>query len=509
MSQQDGSQGDGFSSRWGLLFSLIALSAGSGNIWRFPRIAAQAGGGSFIIAWTISLFIFSIPIIIGETILGRSTRHGCIGAFRDFIGEKFSWMGAFLVYCGLGIGAYYSVIVGWTFKYTILQALGSLQVETVDEAHMIWDSFIGSGSEVLLFHLIAVVLTAFVVYKGIVNGIEKACSITIPAVFIILVITSIRAVTLDGAMEGLNFLFQPELSAFFEAETWLQALTQSAWSVGPGWGLVITYAAHTKATEDVTLLEFAHGIGNNIVGLLAGITIIPSIFAFAPTQEYINEAMAAGNTGLIFEYLPMIFSDMAGGWLLGLLFFFGLALAAYSTLIATFEIGILTLLDMGFTRQKATITIAVALFIAGIPSALSHDFLNNQDMVLAVALLIASLFVAIAFIKYGPAKAREKFLNNEHAEIRTGKWWDVLIKYVVPVLVVLVLGWWLWQSIQWHPETWWHPLEVDSFGTIAVQITFVIILLKLFNVRLGRAVKNIYFNDREYPSIPDRVKELE
>ncbi|MFW6409965.1 MAG: sodium-dependent transporter [Halanaerobiales bacterium] len=502
-------EGEGFSSKWGLLFSLIALSAGSGNIWRFPRIAAQAGGGSFVIAWTICLFIFSVPLIIGETIMGRSTRHGCIGAFRDFVGEKFSWMGAFLVYCGLGIGAYYSVIVGWTFKYTILQAMGGLNVNSVSEAQSIWDGFISSGGQVLLFHFLAIVLTGYVVYRGIVNGIEMACKITIPAVFVILIITSIRAVTLDGAIEGLNFLFRPEWKALFEAETWLHALTQSAWSVGPGWGLVITYAAHTKSSEDVTFLEFGHGIGNNIIALLAGITILPSIFAFAPSQAYVEEAMAAGNTGLVFNYLPMVFSEMYGGRLLGVLFFLGFALAAYSTLIATFEIGVVTLMDMNIGRKKATIAISIALFVAGIPSALFHDFLNNQDMVLAVALLIASLFVAIAFIKYGTTEAREKFLNNEHAVMRTGKWWDVLIKYVIPVLVIVVIGWWLKQSIEGYPKTWWNPFEVTSFGTIAVQILIWSVIFKSFNNKLASAVKNIYFNDKNYPPIPNRVKELD
>ena len=500
-------QGEGFSSKWGLLFSLIALSAGSGNLWRFPRMVAMNGGGSFLIAWTIFLIIFSIPLIIAETILGRSTRHGCIGAFKDFIGEKYSWMGSFLIYCGLGIAAYYSVIVGWTFKYVILQFFGKLNVESLKEAQSVWNSFLGNGWEVLFFHFIAIALSCFVVYKGISNGIEKVCKVLIPTVLVILVITTIRSVTLEGAVEGLNFLFTPELDTFLNPKTWLHAATQSAWSVGPGWGLVITYAAHTKSSEDVTFLEFAHGIGNNIVALLAGLTIIPAIFVFAPNQAYINEAMSAGNTGLIFNYLPMVFSDMFGGYFLGLLFFLALAFAAYSTLISCLEVGTLTLIDAGLNRKKSALIISGILFVAGIPSAINNGFLTNQDMVICVGLLIAGLFTSFAMIKYGPAKAREKFLNNKHAVMRTGKWWDICIKYIIPVSVVFVLIWWLQQSIAWYPQSWWNPFKKTSFGTIAFQIGIVIIIIKFFNNKLANSVKKKYFNDEYYPPIPDRVQE--
>ena len=128
-------------------------------------------------------------------------------------------------------------------------------------------------------------------------------------------------------------------------------------------------------------------------------------------------------------------------------------------------------------------------------------------MVICVGLLIAGLFTSFAMIKYGPAKAREKFLNNEHAVMRTGKWWDICIKYIIPVSVVFVLIWWLQQSIAWYPNSWWNPFKKTSFGTIAFQIGIVIIIIKFFNNKLANSVKKKYFNDEYYPPIPDRVQE--
>lgn len=502
-------EGEGFTSKWGLLFSLIALSVGSGNIWRFPRMVAMNGGGSFVIAWTIFLFVFSIPLIMAETIIGRSTRHGCPGAFRDFLGKKFTWMGTFMIYCGLGIAAYYSVVVGWTFKYFTLQAAGKLNLGSLTASNGLWNAFINSPLQVLLFHFIAVAIGGFVIYRGVSGGIEKVCKILVPAVFGILIITAIRSLTLPGAVDGLNFFFTPSWESFKNPQTWLHALTQSAWSVGPGWGLVITYAAHTRSKEDVTVLEVGQGVGNNVVALLAGLTIIPAIFALAPSQEYITQAMSSGNTGLVFEYLPLVFSQMFGGWVLGTLFFLALAFAAYSTLISCMETGVLPLIDAGMSRKKATLIICSIILVGGIPSALSITFLNNQDMVLAVALLVASLFTGYAVIKFGLSQAREKFLNNEHAAVRTGKWWDICIKYIVPISVVLVTGWWLKQSIEWYPETWWNPFEEYSFGTIAFQVIIALILVKVFNNKVANSVKRKYFNGESYPPIPNRENELE
>ncbi len=500
-------EGEGFTSKWGLLFSLIALSVGSGNLWRFPRMVAMNGGGSFVIAWTIFLFVFAIPLIIAETIIGRSTRHGCPGAFRDFLATKFTWMGNFMIYCGLGIAAYYSVIVGWTFKYFIIQTMGKLNLDSLEATQSIYQTFLNNRFEVLIFHFIAVFLGGYVIFKGVSGGIEKVCKVLIPTVFGIMIITTIRSLTLPGAVKGLNFFFTPTWEGLSNPQVWLHALTQSAWSVGPGWGLVVTYAAHTKASEDVTLLEIGHGVGNNIVALFAGLTIIPAIFALSPSQEYVQQAMSSGNYGLTFEYLPLVFSQMFGGWLLGTLFFLALAVAAYSTLISCMETGVLPLIDAGMSRKKATVIICAVIFIGGIPSALNVKFLNNQDMVLAVALLVASLFTTFAIVKYGLKRARETFLNNENAIIHTGAWWDICLKYITPISVVLVIGWWLKQSIEWYPNTWWNPIEELSFGTIALQIIIAIIICKLVNNKVANSIKHKYFVGDKFPPIPNREHE--
>lgn len=194
----------GFATRWGLILSLIGASAGTGNVWRFPRMAALNGGGSFVLAWLVSLVIVSIPVIIAEMVLGRATRHGCPGAFRDFIGKKYTWMGAFLSLTCIGITAYYTAIMAWVLQYAIVAAtkgFGNVNTELMYE-----NVVSGNWMTVALF-IVSLSITAFIVSKGIGSGIEKVNNFMVPTLFILLIIVAVRCVTLPGAAQGLEFLF--------------------------------------------------------------------------------------------------------------------------------------------------------------------------------------------------------------------------------------------------------------------------------------------------------------
>ncbi|SKC48763.1 sodium-dependent transporter [Maledivibacter halophilus] len=462
-------------SRWGFIAASIGMAIGTGNIWRFPRVAAQNGGGPFIIAWTVALFVWSIPLLMGEMIIGKRTRLGTIGSFRDFVGKKYTWMGTWIAAVCLLIMSYYSVVMGWCMKYFILSASGSFKPGiTVKETEAIWNNFTTTPSQTILFHIIAMLIGGFIIYKGVTNGIEKASKIMIPTLFVLLLIALVRSVTLPGAAKGLEYLFSPKLSMLASPKIWLEAFTQSAWSTGAGWGFIVTYAVYTKESEDIGGNCMIMGLGNNLGAIIAGMTVVPAIFALSPSMEFANEALAAGNQGLTFIYLAQVFSKMPAGNFIASLFFLTMAIAALSSLLPMIEVGVRNIMDMGLTRKKATILISAVGFLIGLPSAYKLQILDNQDFVWGVGLLVSGLFFAIALIKFGLEELRTKDINMPNTDFVVGKWWNVCIM-LFPVLFVIILGWWVYQSVIWYPDSWWNPFETFSAGSIGLQFILVIL----------------------------------
>lgn len=491
----------GFATRWGLIFALVGASVGTGNIWRFPRMVALNGGGAFVVAWTIFLVLVSIPCIIAEMILGRSTRHGCPGAFKDFAGEKYTWMGAFLSLNSIGICAYYTGVMGWSLRYVFLAIQGFSGVDTAQ----LFDSVASGSVYTVGAFIVSLLATALVISQKISKGVEKACKFMIPALFLMLAIVAARALTLPGSIQGVKFLFDLKPEYLFSANTWLNALTQSAWSVGPGWGLVVTYGVYVKGKSDVALNEFMQGFGDNSAALLAGFAVLPAVFALAPSIQAAEEICASGNTGLTFINLCALFPQMPLGHFVGVLFFIALFFAAFSSNLVIMLTGVLPLMDAGWSRAKATWTIFTVCLIWGIPSAWNVSFLNNQDWVFGMTLLIGGVFTCYAIIKYGAKKAREKYINIPENELHIGPWWDICIKYVTPITILVMFVWWTWQSIQWYPDSWWNPLLEASTGTFIVQGGIYALILWIFNKKMADSIKNRYIDTvtEGYPEIPE------
>jgi len=470
-----------WASRWGFIAASIGMAIGTGNIWRFPRVAAANGGGPFIIAWTIALFVWSIPLLMGEMIMGRKTGLGTIGAFRDFVGKKYTWMGTWITVVCLGIMFYYSVIMGWCAKYFTLAVSGAFKPGMGTEAtEAIWSTFTTSPTQTIFFHLLSMSIAGFIIYKGVKEGIEKASKIMIPTLFVLLLAAVIRSITLPGAAKGLEYLFSPKLYMLANPKIWLEAFTQAAWSTGAGWGFIITYAVYTKKKEDIAGNCMIMGFSDNVGALIAGMTVLPAIFALSPSQEFANQALTSGSTGLTFIYLAQLFPTMPAGNILAALFFLAMAIAALSSLLPMIEVSVRNFMDSGMDRQKATLIVVIGGFLLGIPSAYSLDFLDNQDWVWGIGLLVSGLFVAFALMKYGLETIRTKYINTEWSDFKTGKWWTICIR-LFPVFFTVITGWWVWQAITWYPENWWDPFETFSVGTILLQFAIVIILAVLTN----------------------------
>ncbi len=468
-------------SRWGFIMASIGMAIGTGNIWRFPRVAAKNGGGPFLIAWTIALFVWAIPLLMGELVMGKKTGLGTIGAFRDFVGKKFTWMGTWISVVCLGIMFYYSVVMGWCVKYFTLAVTGTFSSGLDTEATTaIWNTFTTTPSQTILFHLISMAIAGIIIYKGVTGGIEKVCKVIIPTLFVLLGMAVVRALTLPGALQGLEYLFSPKFEMLAEPTIWLEAFTQAAWSTGAGWGFMITYAVYTSNKEDIAGNAMIMGMGDHIGALVAGMTVLPAIFALSPTVEFAQDALSSGNTGLTFIYLAQLFGKMPMGTVLAAVFFLAMSIAALSSLLPMIEVGVRNFMDTGMDRKKSTLIVIIGGFILGIPSAYSLNFLDNQDWVWGIGLLVSGLFVAFALMKYGVEKARTQDINHKWTDFNVGKWWNTFI-YLFPVFFIWVTGWWVMQAISWYPGNWWAPFEVFSVGTIIFQFAILLILAFLTN----------------------------
>ncbi len=493
MAQSSAGTNERFITKWGLIISVLGIAVGTGNIWRFPRIAAQNGtedgAGAFLIAWICFLFLFSIPLIIAEYGIGRNGRKGVIGSFIKVVGEKYAWMGSFIGFVATAIMFYYSVVAGWCLYYLLESAFSALP-DSVEQANMVWDGFQASVLP-SVFHLIMIGLGGLVILKGV-KSIERINNLLIPSLVLVLIIALIRALTLEGSGAGVRYLFTPDFSTLSNPQLWLEALTQNAWDTGAAWGLILTYGAYMRRTDDITISAFQTGIGNNLVSLMAAVIIFSTVFGTLGSQmsdgEILEVMQTAGpaSTGLTFQWMPQLFNEMAGGKVFAILFFLGLTFAAFSSLISMIELATKVFVDMGVVRKTATIGVCTAGFIFGLPSAINLDFFANQDFVWGVGLIVSGAFMSFAVIRFGPDKFRSELVNIEESRWKLGGWWSIIIKYVVPVQVITLLVWWIYLSASvYAPDTWYNPLSPFSVATVFVQWGIVMGLFKLYNSKIA------------------------
>ena len=509
------SSSDQFSGRMGLIFATIGAAIGTGNIWRFPRMVGANGGGSFLVPWLIFLFLWSIPLIIAEFALGKRSRTGTVGTFRIFAGPKFAWMGLWTAWISTAIGFYYAVVTGWCLNYFQSAIRGGLSqgVDTIE----VWNNFLQAPGQVIIFQMIAILITMAAIWKGA-KAIEKANVMLMVSLFVLLFVALFLSFVMDfedGTLDGFVYMFSIQPEYLMEPETWINGLSQSAWSCSAGMGMAITYSVYMRKDEDTTLNAATMCLANNSISIIAGLTVMMAVFAVVDDPL---SAVGGGSSAITFLVLPEVFAKAPGGPVVQLLmvavFFLALSFAALTSMISTVELCVRNFVDHGVDRSQAVGFTSVAIFLFGLPSAalwiLVDDstgvafpqFLEVQDHIWGYGLMFSGLFIAYSIWKYGWSRYkswqqenevedfdmgdyvengvsafRDDFVNTGDNDWWIGRWWDAIMYIGFPVMfAVLMLSYFGDLLLNVHDP--WNPTNPHGISIILLfwgvtAITFV------------------------------------
>lgn len=443
MSQQATSaKRDGFSSRFGIIAAAAGSAVGLGNIWKFPYIVGENGGSAFILVYLISILAVGMPVLLAEFIIGRRGQANAVRSFKTLApNSKWSgigWMGLVASFMILG---FYTVIAGYTIHYFILTITNSFSGMSATEISQTFNDF-SSSSSPIIYTLIFILLSLAILFGGVKNGIEKYSKILMPGLVGIIALLVIRAVTLPGASEGIEFLLKPDFSAL-SMNAVLDALGHSFFSLSVGMGTMLTYGSYISKKENLASTAVSIAAADTIIALLAGLAIFPAVFAFGidPTA----------GPGLVFITLPNVFLQMPGGAIFGALFFFLLFIAALTSVVSIFEVIIAYVTEeLNLNRKKAMGLTAVAVMIIATVCALSqtpnsslvfngHTLLDWMDLLSSNVLLPIGGFLIIIFTGFIMKKSDlEDELKQGSKSIKNTMAYITITKFVAPVAVAIV-----------------------------------------------------------------------
>lgn len=446
MKTESNNQRGFWGSRMGFILAASGSAVGLGNIWKFPYIVGQNGGGAFVLIYLVCIFVIGTPIMLAEFTLGRKTNRNPVGAFDQLKpGSLWAGIGYMGVLAGFFILSFYGVVGGWTYAYVVKSITGSvLAFASPKEAGEFFGSFIGNTWEVLFYHALFMGTCVAIVLRGVHGGIEKACDILMPTLVVILLLLMIRSLTLDGAMEGVAFYLTPDFSKI-NANVVLIALGQAFFSLSLGMGCMITYGSYLSEKENLTSSTVYVVLFDTAIALLVGMVIFPAVFAMGlePTE----------GPGLVFSVLPTVFADMPLGHGVAVIFFILLAIAAITSGISLLEVVVAYFIDQrGWKRKKAVLVVGSAIFAFGVPSGLSFgvmaeaklfgmNFFDHVDNIasnyfLPLGGMLTAVFVGWIWGTKNAHAEIEKHDNEFH--FPWAQCWEFLIRYITPVAVGIV-----------------------------------------------------------------------
>ena len=433
-----------FSGKIGFIMAAAASAVGLGNLWRFPYLAAEYGGGIFLLVYLIVVVTFGFTLMITEIAIGRKTGKSALGAFEEF-GQKYRFIGILQTIIPLIIVPYYCVITGWVMKYAFDYLTGSGSELSQSDFFGDFTQFSLDGvldSPFIWFILVAVIVM-LAVSRGVEKGVERISKVLMPILLVLLVGLCVYTFTIPGIWDGLKYYLYPDFS-HLSASTFLGAIGQLFYSMSLAMGIMIAYGSYMKKDVPIESSVRRISITDTSVAILAGLLIVPVVYVFS------NGNMVSG-PGLMFETLPSVFGDMFGGNVIGAVFFILVLFAALTSAISLFEALSSIIIDRwGLTRRKAVALVLIAVLVLGSLSCFGYgplsgieilglkfldffDFISNSILMPIVAILTC-LFVG--YILKPKAIIDEVEITGE---FKSKKMYVFCIKYLCPVCLVLIL----------------------------------------------------------------------
>ena len=432
-----------FTSKIGFILAAAGSAVGLGNIWRFPYLVAQYGGGTFLLCYIILAVTFGFALMTAEIALGRKTRLSAIGAFSA-LNKKYRFIGVLAALVPILILPYYSVIGGWVIKYFTVFISGQA-TQAAEDTY--FSEFIGQTGQPIFWFALFMVFTAIVVLFGVEKGIEKVSQFMMPLLVVLTIGISLYVLTIDGAWEGVKYYITPHMSDF-SLKTLLAAMGQLFYSMSLAMGIMITYGSYMKRSTNLEHSVRQIEIFDTGIAFFAGLMIVPAVFAFSGGN---TDALNAG-PGLMFITLPKVFASMPFGSVLGTAFFILVFFAAVTSSISMMETIVSILMDyFHWERKKTAIIVLVYCLLMGIPSSLGFgvwdfiqplgmsildawDFISNSILMPIVALLTC-FFVGFVI----KPKTIIDEANTEGAKFKSVTLFTVVIKWVAPVILIAIL----------------------------------------------------------------------
>ncbi len=436
---------EGFTSRFGIICAAAGSAIGLGNIWRFPYIVGDSGGGAFLLIYLGFIILLGIPVMLSELIIGRRGQRNALGSFKRLApGKSWHLVGVMGIVAAFMILAFYSTIAGWTLEYVIKSLGNAFSGKDSGEINSMFTSFHTQAIRPLFWQMIFMAMTAWIILSGVQKGIEKYTKVLMPFLLLLLIIMAIRSITLPGAGDGLRFLFQPDFSAV-NSSVLLAALGQAFFSLSIGMGALITYGSYIQKQNNLGNISVEVSLADTLIAILAGVAIFPAVFDFGLDP--------AEGPGLIFTVLPNIFQQMPGGYFFSIIFFVLLAIAALTSSISILEVVVAYLTEeLKMTRKKATIMAATAAFFVGIFCTLSFGSLSGAsisgltifgvlDFTASNLLLPLGGLLIVVFVGWYMKRAdvKDEMSNSGLLRVRLFDALIFILRFIAPVAIAIVL----------------------------------------------------------------------
>lgn len=431
-----------FSGGLGFVFAAAGSAVGLGNLWRFPYLAAQYGGGIFIFVYLILAVTFGFTLLTAEIAIGRKTQLSPVLAYKK-LNKKFSFLGYIATLVPIIIIPYYCVIGGWVTKYVTVYAQGLTASAAQDN---FFTDFIGNPISPLIFFLIFMIISALVIMLGVNKGIERISKFLMPMLLLLTIGIAIYTATLPNAFDGIAYYLVPDFSKF-SIFTFAAALGQLFFSMSIAMGIMVTYGSYTKKEVNLTKSVNQIEIFDTIVALLAGFMVVPAVYVFSG-----EEGLSSGGPGLMFVTLPKVFEQMPGGGIIALLFFVLVFFAAITSSISVMEAIVSSLMDKFKVSRMVSCFIVIGIcLLMGIPSSLGNglwsnitilgmDFLTFFDYISnSVLMPIVALCTCILVGWVIKPKALTDEITRNGEKFGRKKLFNVMIKYIAPLCLIFIL----------------------------------------------------------------------